>query len=91
MQGLQEYWDNVTHIPVSCITKEDADYLYRLHEKGDPILINLKMLDFNMPMTTSRNVIGELVGKETPQEYVAVSGHIDSWDVGQGAMDDAVC
>jgi len=47
------------------------------------------MLDYNLPLTTSRNVIGELVGGTSPDEYVAVSGHIDSWDVGQGAMDDA--
>jgi carboxypeptidase Q len=52
-------------------------------------MINLKMLDYNLPMTTSRNVIGEIAGRLRPDEYVAVSGHIDSWDVGQGAMDDA--
>jgi len=63
--------------------------MQRLQDKGDTIRVNLKMLDYNLPMTTSRNAIGELVGHELPHEYVAVSGHIDSWDLGQGAMDDA--
>ncbi|CAG7821684.1 unnamed protein product, partial [Allacma fusca] len=47
------------------------------------------MLNHKMPPTTSRNVIGQLTGTEEPDELVALSGHIDSWDVGQGAMDDA--
>jgi carboxypeptidase Q len=46
------------------------------------------MLDYNLPMTTSRNVIAEVIGREKPDEVVVVSGHMDSWDVGQGAMDD---
>jgi len=86
--GGQTYWANVTHIPAACITMEDADLLYRLQARGEKIVLSLKMLDYNLPMTTSRNVIGELAGLETLEEYVAVTGHIDSWDVGQGAMDD---
>lgn len=69
---------------------EDADFLYRLQEKEEKIEIRLKMLDYNLPLTTSRNSIGQIVGSVKPSEYVAVSGHIDSWDVGQGAMDDGV-
>ncbi len=69
---------------------EDADFLYRLQEKGHQIRIHLKMLDYSLPLTTSRNVIGEIPGREIQTEFVGVSGHIDSWDVGQGAMDDAV-
>lgn len=69
---------------------EDADFMYRLQQKGQKIRVHLKMLDYNLPLTTSRNVIGELPGRVTREEYVAVTGHIDSWDLGQGAMDDAV-
>lgn len=87
--GGQSYAADVTHIPTACITKEDADLMYRLQSQGERIVIDLKMLDYNLPLTTSRNVIGEIVGSTKPEEYVAVSGHIDSWDVGQGAMDDA--
>ncbi|ODM94782.1 Carboxypeptidase Q [Orchesella cincta] len=89
--GGQNYWDweNVTHIPTACITVEDADFMLRLQEKGETIRVHLKMLDYNLPMTTSRNAIGEIGGVAIPTEYVAVSGHIDSWDLGQGAMDDA--
>ncbi|CAL8097285.1 unnamed protein product [Orchesella dallaii] len=87
--GGQDYWDNVTHIPTACITMEDADFMYRLQEKGHKIRVHLKLLDYNLPLTTSRNVIGEIVGNSIPNEYVGVSGHIDSWDLGQGAMDDA--
>lgn len=79
--GGQNYlpWNNATHIPTACITIEDAELMQRLSDKGDKITVILKMLDYNLPMTTSRNVIGELVGTSIPHEIVAVSGHIDSW------------
>lgn len=87
--GGQNYAQNVTEIPTACITAEIADLLYRLQENGETITINLKMLGHKLPAITSRNVVGEIIGSEKPNEIVGISGHIDSWDVGQGAMDDA--
>lgn len=46
---------------------------------GEKLRINLKMLDYNLPFTTSKNGIGELIGTEIPDEAVILSGHIDSW------------
>jgi carboxypeptidase Q len=46
------------------------------------------MNDTNLPDVQSQNAIAEIIGREKPDEVVVVSGHIDSWDVGQGAMDD---
>lgn len=69
---------------------EDAELLYRLQQKGLEIEMSLIMHDYSLPMTMSRNIIGEITGKSKPFEYVAVSGHVDTLDVGQGAMDDAV-
>jgi carboxypeptidase Q len=86
--GTQDYVDGVTHIPVACITIEDAELLDRLQSAGEKLSIHLKMLDYNLPLTTSRNAIAELKGHSKPEEVVIVSGHVDSWDVGQGAMDD---
>lgn len=50
--------------------------------------INLKMGAHQLPTAISRNIISEIQGYEKPEEVVLISGHIDSWDVGQGAMDD---
>ena len=55
---------------------------------GTVLEINLKMQAKNLPNKVSRNVIAELKGSKTPEKVVVISGHIDSWDVGQGAMDD---
>lgn len=89
--GQHAYPEDIKQIPGASITKEDADMLYRLQNKlnGTDIKMHIKMLDYNLPETISRNVIGELKGKVMETEYVALSGHIDAWDVGQGAMDDA--
>lgn len=51
-------------------------------------MINLKMQAQSYPDTQSRNVIADITGSSAPEKTVVISGHIDSWDVGQGAMDD---
>ncbi|XP_063909168.1 carboxypeptidase Q-like [Zophobas morio] len=86
--GLQSYEENVTKIPGAAITIEDAHLLQRLQDEGKTIKMLLKMEAQNLPDTTSRNLVAEIEGTEYPEKVVIVSGHIDSWDVGEGAMDD---
>ncbi|EZA49732.1 Plasma glutamate carboxypeptidase [Ooceraea biroi] len=86
--GMMTYGENVTKIPAACITAEDASLLRRMADRGETILINLKMEAARYPDTQSRNVIADITGFSEPEKTVVVSGHIDSWDVGQGAMDD---
>ena len=62
--------------------------LSRMAARGEPIRVRLKMEARTLTDGISRNVIAEIPGREKPEEIVIVSGHIDSWDVGQGAMDD---
>lgn len=87
--GWQNYEDGVKKIPTACITVEDAEMILRKHRRGDKMTINLEMEDRNLDPFVSRNTIAELQGttyKNT--SVVVVSGHLDSWDVGVGAMDD---
>ncbi|XP_011260424.1 carboxypeptidase Q [Camponotus floridanus] len=86
--GMMSYGENVTKIPAACITIEDATLLQRMSDRGETIVINLKMQARRYPDTQSRNVIADITGSSIPEKTVVVSGHIDSWDVGQGAMDD---
>jgi carboxypeptidase Q len=87
--GNMRYDESVPKIPHAAITSEDAEMLERMQERGQRLVIRLKMEAETLPDAPSRNVIGEIVGREFPDQIVIVSGHIDSWDVGQGAMDDA--
>ena len=86
--GAMNYADSVTKIPHAAITVEDAMMLHRMQDRGERIVVRLRMSAHTLPDRESRNVIGELVGSERPDEVVVMGGHIDSWDVGQGAMDD---
>lgn len=85
--GSQYYGENVTKIPTAAITHEDADLMRRLQNAGEEIKVTLKMFS-TFDTKTSRNIILDVKGHQDPHKYVIVSGHIDSWDVGQGAMDD---
>jgi carboxypeptidase Q len=87
--GMMTYVDSVPRIPHAAITVEDAMLLRRLQERGERIVVRLRMEAQTLPDAPSRNPVGELVGRERPDEVVVLGGHIDSWDVGQGAMDDA--
>ncbi len=87
--GAMRYDSTVTQIPAAALSVEDAAMLHRMHDRGDPVVVSLRMEAKTWPDAQSRNVIAELVGSEKPEEIVVLGGHIDSWDVGQGAMDDA--
>ncbi|XP_022087593.1 carboxypeptidase Q-like [Acanthaster planci] len=86
--GWQDYSDSIKKIPTACIAVEDAEMLARMAARGTKIVIQLKMEAKTYSQTISRNTVAEVVGSVHPEEVVLVSGHLDSWDVGQGAMDD---
>ena len=87
--GVMAYSDTIPEIPHAALTMEDAMMLSRIHNQGNKIILELKMEARMTADKYSRNVIAELPGSEFPEEIVVLGGHIDSWDVGQGAHDDA--
>jgi carboxypeptidase Q len=87
--GTMAYADDVPRIPHAAITVEDAEFIHRAVDRGERVELHLRMEARTLPDTWSRNVVAEVVGSEFPDEVVVLGGHIDSWDVGQGAMDDA--
>jgi carboxypeptidase Q len=87
--GGMAYNDSVPKIPHAAITPEDADMIARMIQRGERVTVKLTMSARSMPDAQSRNVVAELRGTSAPDEVVVMGGHIDSWDVGRGAMDDA--
>ncbi|HMA19889.1 MAG TPA: M28 family peptidase, partial [Gemmatimonadaceae bacterium] len=86
--GAMQYDSTVKKIPVAALSVEDAMMVHRMINRGDNVVINLKMSGQTFPDAPSRNIVAEIRGSEKPDEVVVIGGHIDSWDVGQGAMDD---
>jgi carboxypeptidase Q len=82
------HYDDDLRIPAAALAIEDATMLHRLYERGQPVRVQLRMEARRHPDVLSHNVIGELRGSERPDEIVVLGGHLDSWDVGQGAHDD---
>lgn len=87
--GAMRYSDDGVKIPAAAISTEDADLLSRLQARNVATMATLKMEARTLPPAVSHNVIGELRGSSLPDEIVVIGGHIDSWDVGTGAHDDA--
>jgi carboxypeptidase Q len=85
--GALKYDEAQPKIPAASVTVEDAEMITRLAAAG-PVRVSLRLESQVLPDAESANVIGELVGREAPDEIVVIGGHIDSWDVGQGAHDD---
>jgi len=86
--GALRYDSTVARIPAAALSVEDAMMLHRFQNRGERVIVTLRMAARTLPDAPSRNVVAELVGREKPDEVVVLGGHIDSWDVGQGAMDD---
>lgn len=86
--NMSAYTDSFPKIPAAAVTIEDAEMMQRLLDRGERVRVKLTMNARTHADALSHNVIGELRGSERPEEIVVVGGHLDSWDVGQGAHDD---
>ena len=75
-------------IPAAAVTAEDAQLIADLAQQGR-VTMHLVLTPQTLPNTQSYNVIADLKGSEHPEQIVVVSGHLDSWDLGTGAIDDA--
>lgn len=87
--GSVRYDEGVPRIPAAAITAEDAELIAHLVAQGE-VKLRLVLTPQTMPDAISHNVIADLRGYENPAQVVIVSGHLDSWDLGTGALDDAV-
>lgn len=85
--GLTQYSENVPKIPAAAIAAEDADLIRNLVSQG-PVQLHLTLTPQTLPPAASYNVIADWKGTEHPEQVVVVSGHLDSWDLGTGAIDD---
>jgi len=81
-------WSFPAGIPAGAVTAEDAELIAHLSSQGK-VRMHLTLTPQKLPDTTSYNVIADLKGSEHPEQLVVVSGHLDSWDLGTGAIDDA--
>lgn len=86
--GSTRYANGVAKIPAAAVSFEDAEMIAYLAKMGK-VKMNLLLTPQTLPDAVSYNVIADLKGSEKPDEVVIVSGHLDSWDLGQGAIDDA--
>src|SRR5579863_6775854 len=80
-------WNAAANIPAGAVTSEDADLITRLAAQGK-VRMHLTLTSQAGPEVLSYNVVADLKGSEHPEQIVIVSGHLDSWDLGTGAIDD---
>jgi len=84
---MTDYAADAPKIPAGAVTAEDADLIVDLLRQG-PVKMKLVLTPQQLPDVESYNVIGDIRGSEHAEEVVIVSGHLDSWDLGTGAIDD---
>jgi carboxypeptidase Q len=85
--GMTDYAKDAPKIPAGAVTAEDADLIADLLRQG-PVKVKLVLTPETLPDIESANVIADIRGSEHPEQVVIVSGHLDSWDLGTGAIDD---
>lgn len=85
--GSMSYDEKQPKIPAAALSTEDADLVHRLLAKGDRVRMHLLLTPRTLPDVASSNVIAEIRGSERPDEIVLIGGHLDSWDLGTGAID----
>ena len=85
--GQTKYANDAPKIPAGAVTAEDADLVADLARQG-PVKMKLILTPQQLPDAESYNVIADIKGSEYPEQVIIVSGHLDSWDLGTGAIDD---
>lgn len=85
--GMLRYSNGVERIPAAALSTADADRLSEMLRRG-PVRVGLELTCATLPDVESANVLGEIRGSEFPNEVVVIGGHLDSWDIGEGAHDD---
>jgi hypothetical protein len=86
--GAMSYDPNVPRIPAAAIAVEDADLIHRLLAAGDTVRVEIVLGCRTLEDVESANVLADLRGSDKPDEIVLIGGHLDSWDLGTGAIDD---
>ena len=87
--GVQYFTDGATPIPAGALTVPDAEQLLRVLKRGQPVVMHLTLVSEKTEGGHSGNVIAEVPGRDPKAPFLLVGGHLDSWDQGTGAIDDA--
>jgi Zn-dependent M28 family amino/carboxypeptidase len=86
--GATRYRDDVPRIPAAALSHPDADVLEARLALGGPVRFRLRLTSHYLDDARSANVVGEIRGREAPEQIVLLACHLDSWDIGEGAQDD---
>ena len=86
--GQMRYAEGMKKIPIAALSAPDADQLDRIFEDGKEVRVKVELGARYVGERPSGNVVGEIVGSEKPDEIILIGGHLDSWDLGTGAVDD---
>ena len=86
--GSMSYAEGVTPIPIAALSNPDADQLERIAARGETIRVKMTLTPNYTGVVESGNVIADIPGTDLSDEIVIIGGHLDSWDLGTGAVDD---
>ena len=86
--GNMSYKDGVKQIPAAALSNPDADLVLNMLKRKKPVIVNMMLSSRAGEEYTSYSVIGEITGSSKPDEVVLLGAHLDSWDLGTGAIDD---
>lgn len=86
--GTMAYADDAPKIPAAALSNPDADQLERIVATGEPVRVQLTTTTDVGGESPAWNVVGEIIGSEAPEDVILLGAHLDSWDLGTGALDD---
>src|SRR5262249_36954191 len=86
--GATNYEDGIPKIPAAALSIPDAELLERLLREKKPVRVRFTLSCHDDPDAETANVVGEIAGREKPEEIVVLGAHLDSWDLATGAIDD---